>query len=66
MDEARVAYEAVHREWLAERRLAALHKTTAERLEAELAKLADQETARSGRSASTLDPDSVFGPKAKE
>lgn len=61
--DARAAYEAIYAEWLSERRLAALHKTTAERLESELAALATEEHKRSGWPVTTLEPDAVFGSK---
>ena len=63
--DARAAYEAIYTEWLNAARMAALYKTTAERLEEELAKLAHEERKRSGRYFSSIEPDSVFGPKPK-
>lgn len=65
--DARSAYEAIYAEWHAERRLASLHKTTAERLEAELVRLAEVEAQKRGRRfLGTLEPESIFGPKATE
>lgn len=44
--DARAAYEAIYKEWLAASRMAAQYKTTAERLEAELSALAEAEQKR--------------------
>ncbi len=61
--DARAAYEAIYAEWLNAQKLAALYRTTVQRLEAELSALADAEQQRTGRRIMTLEPDSVFGPR---
>lgn len=66
MSDPRAAYEAIYAEWIAAKRLAALHKTTAERLENELAVMAHEEQKHSGRQFTDMEPDSVFGRKRPE
>ena len=64
-EDARAAYEAVYTEWLNAAKMAALYKTTAERLLGELGKLSVEARQHSGRGGLGIEPDSVFGPKPK-
>lgn len=61
--EARAHYEAIYAEWLNAQKLAAMYRTTADRLESELSALAVAEQQRTGHKVATLEPDNVFGPR---